>query len=360
VLRPGQNTLTIEARLPAQLDAACESVDKASSAVRLFINDNSYLEVPQYARVGRYPDIAVLTSGLTANRDGAPDPLTYVFVPSYEKQSMNAAATFMAKMAFSSDRVKKIEFTSTLPDLDTANVIAFGSYDTLPSELTTRMKLDFVNIRSAKSNRVPVEVASLDGAAVDLAGTAGDQNAAKEQSSRLARFAGNLASDPIGAAWGLVEGAKSRTLGEMQKLNLKYLPSLLEEGRDDTYSPSISAALIVAQASSDNGGVWTVFAARNSDVIQSQADVLTDYNVWNKLGGAVQSLTDTGEVIDRRESPNQYLFETQPLTFANARLIAAGWLANNAEIYIGALLAAAIMLGIGTFMVLRTGRVRND
>jgi hypothetical protein len=117
--------------------------------------------------------------------------------------------------------------------------------------------------------------------------------------------------------------------------------------------------MVVAQASSNNGGVWTVFAARNADAIQAQADVLTDYSVWNKLGGAVQSLTDTGEVIDRRESANQYLFETQPLTFANARLVAAGWLANNAEIYIGALLGTAIMLGIGTFMVLRTGRRRH-
>jgi hypothetical protein len=361
VLRPGQNTLTVEARLPSRLDAACESVDKASSSVRLFINDNSYLEVPDYARIGRYPDIAVLTSGLTAKRDGAPDPLTYVFVPNYEKQAMNAAATFMAKMAFSSDRVKKVEFTSVLPDLDTANVIAFGSYDTLPSELTGRMKLDFVNIRTVEAKRAPVEVASLDGVAIDIPAAQDEEDSAKTlpQLSRLASFAENLASNPATEARMMVDSAKFKALREMQKLNLKYLPALLDEGRDDTYSPPSTAAMVVAQASSNNGGVWTVFAARNADAIQAQADVLTDYSVWNKLGGAVQSLTDTGEVIDRRESANQYLFETQPLTFANARLVAAGWLANNAEIYIGALLGTAIMLGIGTFMVLRTGRRRH-
>jgi hypothetical protein len=361
-LRPGQNTLTIEARLPSQLDNACESVDKASSSVRLFVSDNSYLEVPDYARVGRYPDIAVLTSGLTPNRDGEADPLTYVFVPSYEKQAMNAAATFVAKMAFSSDRVKTIEFTSQLPDLDTANVIAFGSYDTLPSELTTRMKLDFVNIKSVQAKRAPVEVASLDGLAIDLPAAgedAADSMKSLPEISQLTTYAENFANDPAKQSKLLLAGVKSRAVSEMQKLNLKYLPTLLDEGRDNTFSPTSTAALVVAQESSQNGGVWTVVAARNADAIQAQADVLTDYNVWNKLGGAVQSLTDTGEIIDQKQSANQYLFQTQPMTFANARLIAASWLANNAEIYIGALLGAAVLLGVGTFMVLVTGRRRD-
>jgi len=361
VLRPGQNTLTIEARLPSQLDNVCDSVDKASSSVRLFVSDKSYMDVPNYARIGRYPDIAVLTSGLTPKREGEPDPLTYVFVPSYEKQAMNAAATFLAKMAFSSDRVKKVEFTSTLPDLDTTNVIAFGSYDTLPSELTTRMKLDFVNIRTVEAKRAPVEVASLDGVAISLPAASDDEAAQKAvpQISRLTNYAEKFVSDPAKQSGLLLAGVKSKAVVEMQKLNLKYLPTLLDEGRDDTFSPSSTAALVVAQESSEKGGVWTVVAARNADTIQSQADVLTDYSVWNKLGGAVQSLTDTGEIIDQKESANEYLFQTQPLTFSNARLIAASWLANNAEIYIGALLGAAVMLGFGTFMVLRTGRRRN-
>lgn len=358
VLRPGQNTLTIEARLPSRLDNACESVDKASSAVRLFVNDNSYLEIPDYARIGRYPDIAGLTSGLTPKLDGQSDPLTYVFVPSYEAQAMNAAATFIAKMAFSSDQVKKIEFTSALPDLDTSNVIAFGSYDTLPSELTARMKLDFVNIRAtAQAKQAPFEVASLDGVAIPLETPDGvEAPQALPQLASLTSLAEGFVSDPAKQSGQLLDSAKTKAVSEMQKLNLKYLPALLDEGRDDTFSPSSAASLVVAQKSSQNGGVWTVVAARSADTIQSQTDVLTDYDVWNKLGGAVQSLTDTGEIVDQKVSADQHLFQTEPLTFSNVRLITAGWLANNAEIYIGALLGAAIMLGIGTFLVLVTGR----
>jgi hypothetical protein len=361
VLRPGQNTLSIEARVPSKLDGACDSVNVASSSVRIAISDKSYLDVADYARIGRYPDIAGLTSGLTPKLSGAPDPLTHVFVPGYDKQALNAAATFLAKMAFSSGKVQPVEFTSVLPDLDTSNVIAFGSYDTLPSELTSRLKLDFVNIRTTDAEKqVPVEVASLDGVELPLQ-TADDASQPGSQLPlsplrNLSSLAENFIADPAKQSRVLLDGAKSKTLSEMHKLNLKYLPSLIDEGRNDAYSPSSVASLVVAQSGSDNGGVWTVVAARSADMIQAQTDVLTDYNVWNKLNGAVQSFGDTGEILDEKPGSSEHLFQTEPLTFANARLVAAGWLANNAEIYIGALLVAAILLGLGTFLVLITGR----
>jgi hypothetical protein len=359
VLRPGQNTLSVEARVPSRLDAACDNVDNASSSVRIAISENSYLDVPDYARIGRYPDIAGLTSGLTPKLSGTPDPLTYIFVPGYDRQALNAAATFLAKMAFSSGKVKPVEFTSTLPDLDTSNVIAFGAYDTLPSELTSRLKLDFVNIRAAQEpKQSPFEVASLDGVALPVETTDDTQKPKQSPSSlaKLSSIADDFVANPAELSGRAIDGVKSKTLSEMRKLNLKYLSSLLDPGRNETYSPLSTAALVVAQSGSDNGGVWTVVAARSADMLQARTDVLTDYNVWNKLNGAIQSFGDTGEILDQKSSSSEHLFQTEPLTFANARLVAAGWLANNAEIYIGALLATAILLGIGTFMVLITGR----
>ncbi|MDB5524012.1 MAG: bacterial cellulose synthase subunit [Rhizobium sp.] len=364
VLRPGQNTLQIEARLPSHLDNACDSVDKASAAVRLSISDNSYLEIPDYARIGRYPDIAVLTSGLTPKREGEADPLTYLFVPSYEKQGMNAAATFIAKMAYSSGRIKRVEFTSMLPELDTTNLIAFGSFDTLPSELMTRMKLDFINIRSASVKASPLEVASLDNRALPTLTTqttsdAPDLASLWSRTANVSDYANAFMQAPVAQSTAALNAVKHMAAAEMQKLNLKYLPSLLDERREETFSPSADATLVVAQESSDTGGVWTVIASRKAETIETQTDILTDYNVWNKLGGAVQSLSDTGEILDQKVSAREYLFQTQPMTISNSRLVAAGWLANNAEIYVSALLGAAILLGIGTFLVLVTGRRTN-
>ena len=85
-------------------------------------------------------------------------------------------------------------------------------------------------------------------------------------------------------------------------------------------------------------------------------DVLTDLNVWNTLGGSVQSFSDTGIQLDQQESANQRLYQTQPLSLSNMRLVTASWLANNATVYIIALLTAAILLGLGTYLVLTGGR----
>jgi hypothetical protein len=364
VLRPGQNTLMIEARLPSRQDSVCESVENASSSVRLAVNQDSYLEVPDYARVGRYPDIAVLTSGLTTRNDDIAKQPTLLFVPNYEPAGLNAAATFVAKMAYTSGHIQKVAFTSTIPDGDDNSLIAFGSYDTLPSELTTRMKLDFINIKAAAVKASPLEIASLDTEQMPALDPAlsidkTETSSTSGQFLALADRAKSFFDAPLTQSGHILQWGKSIASGEMAKLNFKYLPALLDDQRADVYSPSSNATLVIAQQSSNSGGVWTVIASRASDGIDAETDVLTDDSVWKRLGGAVQSFSDAGQVIDQKFSSKEYLFLTQPLTIANGRLIAAGWLANNAEIYVSALLAAAVLLGLGTFLVLITGRRSN-
>ena len=46
------------------------------------------------------------------------------------------------------------------------------------------------------------------------------------------------------------------------------------------------------------------------------------------------------------------LFATTPPSVSNTRLIAAGWLSNNAAIYVALLLVVAGLLGLNTFLVL--------
>ncbi|KQR72945.1 cellulose biosynthesis cyclic di-GMP-binding regulatory protein BcsB [Rhizobium sp. Leaf341] len=357
-LRPGQNTLEVEARLPSKLDAACESVDKATSTVRLSIDGNSYLDIPNYARVGRYPDIAALTSGLPAPLEGDKGATTTLLVPNYNAQSMDAAATFVAKMAYSSGQVKPMQYTSLLPTLDTANLIAFGGYDTLPSELVSRMNLDFVNIRNmAGSGASPYEFAALENfgpqsdvqrqMTTSVVGTAVD----------LSQTASNFLAAPIEQSAVLLKAIRQKTVSELSKLNIAPLRAILgDEIKPEAFSPTAEATLVIAQNSGRNGGLWTVVASKSANGIVAGTDVLTDLNVWNTLGGSVQAFSETGIKLDQQLATNQTLYRTQPLSLSNIRLVTASWLANNAAVYIFALLTAAILLGIGTYLVLATGR----
>jgi hypothetical protein len=361
-LRPGQNKLQIEARLPSSLDIACETVDKATSTVRLSIDGNSFLDIPNYARVGRYPDIAALTSGLSAPIEGDANAPTTLLVPNYNSQSINAAATFIAKMAYSSGRVKPMQYTSLLPAMDTANLIAFGGYDTLPSELVSRMNLDFVNLREmAGSAASPFEVAALGSFPTqsDMSRqiTSNVLGSVLGTSVDLSTEADNFLKAPLERSAEILQAITTKTALELAKLDISPLRAALgDDVKPAPFSPTAEAALVIAQNSGRNGGLWTVVAAKSANNIVPVTDVLTDLNVWNTLGGSVQAFSDTGIQLDQQESANQRLYQTQPLSLSNMRLVTASWLANNATVYIIALLTAAILLGLGTYLVLTGGR----
>ena len=269
---------------------------------------------------------------------------------------MNAAATFVAKTAYASRQVQNVEFTSALPVGNERSLIAFGSYVSLPSELASRMNLDFVNIRTSQVKASPYEVASLDPIAMDLAPGTDRPASLVDVATSFSDNANAFIASPVDEAAAYLEGARLGVAAQMSKLNLKYLPALLGENQSRVFSPNALASVVVAQQTMSEGSVWTVIATRNASAIAAQTEVLTDRNVWNKLNGAIQSFSETGQVLDQEFSKDERLFQTQPLSIANTRLVVAGWLANNAEIYVGALLLAALVLGLGTFMVLVTGR----
>ena len=350
-LRPGQNTLKIEARLPSRADDVCQSVDQASASARFYVDPNSYLDIPQYARVGRYPDLAVLASGLSPKLADGTEPATYLFVPPYEAQGLGAAASFVAKMAYSSGRIKAYRYSASLPVLDTSNVIAVGSFDTLPAELTTRMKLDFLDLRPAEQS------GQLEREPIAPADTRIEQ--APSGIARLVHLGRQFVDNPSGTGTNIMNSWRPTLRDAAKRWNLRYLSLALNGGETELYSPTENAAMVVAQNNSKEGGLWTVIAARRSNELGKQVDTLTRRNVWDNLGGAIQSFSNTGLVMDTTSAVTQNLYQTQPLSVKNMRLIAAGWFANNGEIYVLALIISSILLGLFAWLVLRMGRSDN-
>ena len=83
---------------------------------------------------------------------------------------------------------------------------------------------------------------------------------------------------------------------------------------------------------------------------------LSQRATWRRLKGSVQAFSQTGALIDEQKAPRETLFQTQPATLTNLRLVTAGWFANNTVEYTLAQIAAALMLGISTFAMLKIGR----
>lgn len=86
---------------------------------------------------------------------------------------------------------------------------------------------------------------------------------------------------------------------------------------------------------------------------------LTHRSVWSRIGGSILSIADTGEIVDKVEAKNTTLFLTQPSTVTNSRLVIAGWLSNNSDKYVVAVMGVFSLLGLFTHLLLRIGRNRR-
>ncbi|MCS3744102.1 hypothetical protein FHX16_006118 [Rhizobium sp. BK661] len=136
-LRPGENTIEFEARLPTAADTVCDPITGTNEdRARLSIHGSSFLETPSFARVGRYPDLAALVSGASFS-DRTDTENTSVYVPGLNAASLDAAGSFLAKMAYSSGHVLPVDVTTAVPAATRRRVMAFGSFGKVPAEIQT-------------------------------------------------------------------------------------------------------------------------------------------------------------------------------------------------------------------------------
>ncbi len=297
VLKPGQNTLQLEARVPTQRDGVCETVEETSKTVRLLINENSYLDVPDYARIGRYPDIAVLSSGMAMAASGDLDKPVYHFVPNFDPDTLNASASFIAKMAYASGVVQNARFVSVLPAETDSNLIAFGSFDTLPSELTSRLNIDFANIREAEA-ALPIPRRQRPKPPMPMrpsgppAGCGNARGSWRPHAGRRHRRRRRGETAIAGTRRGRPDQDGDRPVEGMVLLGpdgacqghrvdpARYADPLFDQRQVTVYTPPAEATMVVAQESLGPRSVDDRCPKSKSDMIAS-VDMLTSDKVWN-------------------------------------------------------------------------------
>ncbi|WP_455273726.1 cellulose biosynthesis cyclic di-GMP-binding regulatory protein BcsB [Rhizobium herbae] len=346
-LRPGENTLTFEAQLPTAGDVSCNPVADQQDAPRFLILDDTYLDVPAFARVGRYPDIAALVSGSNyTSIQEARKPLS-VFVPKLDQKVLDAAGSFIAKMAYSSGQIADMRITAVEPDPTTSAVLAFGTYTSLPQSLQAEMNIDFNNIAVNAFKPALAEKTDPKDGPNEL------QIPHQSETGSFGTIGGLIqTSKNIGLS--AVDWAKQR--GQMSFAGLNFGSSMSSRSIEQVYRPVQGSDLLIAQRKTKAGGVWTVVASPNTDVMSASLSALSQRATWRRLNGATQAFSQNGTLIDQQQAAHETLFQTQPPTFTNLRLVTAGWFANNTFEYTIAQIGAALLLGISTFVMLKVGR----
>jgi cellulose synthase operon protein B len=366
-LRPGRNTVSFEAFLPNAADESCGPGALAQGEPRLFVSGQTALEIPTLARIGHAPDIAATTAGLS--QIGATRRVT-AFVPTPAGPSLDAAGTFFAAMAASARKIVPVDVTASAPPQTAGETIAFGSLSELPPAM-----LSYVGLRQpgTLANGV-AEAAPASGLADGAAGPSGSPSILLRAGEWLgvspARAAATETDAPATFAFGqpfdlsdrLVEmRAQAETFGQ-NAVNWAWQMIKPNEAEERAfYQVSDATGLVIAQRPAPHAdkAAWTVVAAQSDGDLLSGVAAVTAPERWVQLGGAISALSRETGAVSTLNARSERIYETQPRSLENGRLVLAGWFSRHVERYVLGIMAAFLLLGFTTHLFLRTVGGRN-
>ena len=124
-----------------------------------------------------------------------------------------------------------------------------------------------------------------------------------------------------------------------------------------TFSPTTTMVVAQGMAGERADTVTTLVTAPNAPMLVQAAACLVDPRVWQQIAGRVAVLDASEGKVSSIPVQKTHLVVTAPLTISNVRLITAGWLSLNSEMYIiAALVLGLVLAGTTTLFVRSVGR----
>ena len=408
--RPGLNRIEIEAQLPAVEDAACDPLAAIAGKKRFLFLDSTQIRIPDLARIGRMPDLAVTATGGFPFIGGSKQPKLYM--PSPDRDSIAAAATLAGRMAASAGRPIDFRFTVTPPPVGSGATLVMTNARNLDDATASAVGLDPSMLRKIWGNRIDEPASQPDsklspfdmrarnrlvlqknlpaachlsrrspanGDGASLAAKSVREPAPEREISDDAFAAAAPPQPPFVAApesdlyaewsnahanhWALRKwaGDTAVKLGDFLQRGVNRTVNKAQhlatsgggKANEKAFGPENSLLIAQALLGSDTDDVWTVVIAPNSALLAETVNCLSDPRVWRQVEGRVAML-DASDGRITSLPPEQLRFvATQPLSVSNIRLIAASWLSINSGAYVALTLALAIILAFATFNFVR-------
>lgn len=349
--KAGINRITLEAALLTDADERCAPGETLSEANRFVLFDTSTLDFPAYGRIGRLPDLAVLSAGRFPDDEV---PTTFV-VARPDSLNYSAAGTLLARMARSAGTPVRAQFANAASAND-ESVLFIGAVDQIPAGMLNR-------VRVSEHLRMiwPSTPVAGDKGAQQVANAAFSLPLAQAAPDRMA----TASTDEVRKRWadtfqrqGLLPQIAGAVQDWMEKTFSLSLSSLsLEERVDAPYEPPQRSSLLMAQSRTETSGAWTLVTARTDRALADEMARLADPLLWSQVAGRAIAL-DPRETKLQIEPINDYRFvQTQPFSLGNWRLVAANWMSANILQYALVMLACCAFLGVATYLLLsRLGR----
>ncbi|HEV7320312.1 MAG TPA: cellulose biosynthesis cyclic di-GMP-binding regulatory protein BcsB [Ensifer sp.] len=328
--KPGPNVIEIEAVLATEPDKACAPGTPASSDPRFALFDTSELRMPDFARIGRRPNLAAISgAGAPYRNDAAAVPL---LLDRADEDTLSAAATFLARLAVAGGRPIAVEVITSPLAAGNRNTLFVGAMPQLSKTVLTQVGID------------PARQMSW-GNAEDSGQRDETQKAIDEWRTRLS-----------GGAWRNQVTAFQTWVKQEFDISLNSLRILPEAQAE--YAPPESAGLVLAQgANPTDDATWTLLTAPTSKRLREGTAAIADVTRWQHLAGRVSAYEPATDNIEITPVTGFDFVQTQPPSLTNYRLILANWLSSNIMFYALLLIVLSVLLGLATSsMLTRLGR----
>jgi len=388
-LRPGLNRIEIEAQVAMPSDIACDPIAAISGRNRFLLLDTTEIELPKIARIAHMPDLAVTGTGgfpyaSSQNASGQARPPLYVPAPS--KEAIGAAATMATHFAVAAGRPIPFQLTVSEPPADSGPALIVAPAQAVPADTFRSVGLQQQTILDNWSQSLS---AAINPATETLSRTealarhrlvlqrnfpAACHMATPQGGFRSAAYTSKYSDMAVGA---IGDTEQSRLFEEWDQ-NIRSQGGFIARLRTryeravtwgkDTYDvlhdwvsaqletqikrPVLTrqASLIVAQdlVNGSPDSLRTLITAPNAAALAQSVSCLVDPRVWQQMAGRVSVLNAAEGAIVNIPVETSYLIATQPLSIDNMRLIAAGWLSLNPNIYVFMILILALLVAAAT------------
>ncbi|KXG85229.1 cellulose biosynthesis cyclic di-GMP-binding regulatory protein BcsB [Agrobacterium bohemicum] len=323
---PGVNTIAIEAVLMTQADTECLPGAPANQTPRFALFDTSELHIPNFAMIGRAPDLAAMNGVGQPYRHGA-EPVA-LWLERVDTDTMSAAATLLSRLAVAGGQPVPVELVATPAAVGDRNALFFGTLAQMPQGLVNQLDLASASQVAWKESDNAVQPAQTD------------------------QLFNDWRQRVDGGVW---QGQVS-SFEEWLKRNfdissdtLRFLP-----GAEQVYTPPGNVTFMLAQGMSPGGeGVWTMATAPTSADLRTGVAAIVEQKRWATLAGRVATYDATSDTVETIAAEQPTFIVTRPFSFSNWRLIAANWLSTNTLSYSLVFIGFLTLLGCVTFLMLR-------
>ncbi len=354
-LRPGLNHVVVEAELGTAADKGCDASATVAAAAggtggkRFALLDSTAVELPAIARIARMPSLSA-TAAAAFPYAGRKAP-GLLYLPHPDADAVSAAATLLARAAVAAGGPidAKLALGRNVDLKGPALVVA--AFADLPPAVIEAAGLDAVAMRDAWSH---VEARSAAGArlreAHEAAGRTPSLNDLAAGNERDGATLFRRWSEDVSAGqWRIDPGRlAAQLLRKAAGLGAENLPRW---GRvEDRVAVTSDMRLAIAQheAPGGRGDTWTLVLAPTGEALRSSVMALTAPDLWSQLDGRVATLASHATKLVTVQPQTDYFIPTATLSPGNVRLIAAGWLSTEIEVYVLCFALIAIALGAAT------------